>query len=65
MSQLFVFLSFMAVLIVSSFIPSDSGEDFSTGSKIHVCEKQIYEGIKIISRTKNKYLPCWFQDERE
>ena len=59
MNQLFVFLTFSLIMVVTKLVPMEFQINLSSEDERHICEKQFEEGIKIISVSNKKYLPCW------
>ncbi len=64
MNQLFVFLIFALILISASFIQTEHRSNISLNDDYDRCEKQLDEGIRIISTANKERSPCWLQSKK-
>jgi hypothetical protein len=62
MNQLFVFFTFLIILAATKVLPPDYGRNFSADREKYHCEKEIEKGLKWISVSDKKYLPCWLKN---
>lgn len=66
-SQLFVLLILGSLIGVSRYIPEDARRPINildTVSTNEVCEKDLGNGMKMISKNRNRFVPCWSSDQR-
>lgn len=60
-SQLFV------LLILGSLIPENARRPINildTVSTNEICEKDLGNGMKMISKKRSRFVPCWSSDQR-
>jgi hypothetical protein len=66
-SQLFVLLILGSFIGVSRYIPVEARQPIiilDTVSTNEICEKDLGNGMKMISKNRNRFVPCWSSERR-